>query len=230
MTEAIDFSYFDHCISTMPLFQSLTLEQVQLIQERIQEKTYLDGELLYQAGEQTNALNLIQHGQVRVYRLASSGKEQHIRILEAGDFIGELALFNDRRYDRYVEAIGSITVCSIQRDDFKQILMNHPSIAIELLGELSDRLDHSEQQTTWITSESVQARLAAYLLEESVKQHTVCITLASTKKNIASYLGMSPESFSRGLTKLTKLGSVKQPAPNKIELLNLNALEQIASQ
>lgn len=228
MAEALDFSHYHHCISTMPLFQSLELEQVQLIQARIHERTYSDGELLYRAGDQSNTLTLIQKGQVRVYRLASSGKEQHIRILEPGDFIGELALFNDRRYDRYVEAVGPITVCSIQREDFKQILLKHPMIAIELLGELSDRLDHSEQQTTWITSESVQARLAAYILEEAAKQETACVTLSSTKKNIASYLGMTPETFSRGLTKLTKLGIVKQPAPNKIELLDLIELEQIA--
>lgn len=228
MAEVLDFSHYHHCISTMPLFQSLKFEQVQLIQARIQERTYSDGELLYQAGDHSTTLNLVQKGQVRVYRLASSGKEQHIRILEPGDFIGELALFHDRRYDRYVEAVGAITVCSIQREDFKQILLDHPAIAIELLGELSDRLDHSEQQTTWITSESVQTRLAAYFMEESTKQETACVTLSSTKKNIASYLGMTPESFSRGLSKLTKLGIVKQPAPNKIEILNSVALEEIS--
>lgn len=228
MLNEIDFSQFNHCISTMPLFQSLSLEQVEKIQAVIQEKEFMAGELLSRAGEQADALYLVQKGQVRIYRVSNSGKEQHIRVLEPGDFIGELALFSDRQYERFVEAVEPTTVCCVARDDFKEILINNPHIAIELLSELSERLDHSEQQTTWISSESVQARLAAYILDTYQKQSVECITLPSTKKNIASYLGMSPETFSRGLTKLTKKGIVKQPAPNKIEILDMDKLEDIS--
>lgn len=227
VAKEIDFTKFHHCISTMPLFQTLSLEQIHIIQARIQERVFMAGELLHQAGEQSDALYLVQKGQVRIYRLAKSGKEQHIRILEPGDFIGELSLFNNREYEGFVEAIEPTTVCCVKREDFKQILIDNPLIAIELLSELSDRLDDSEQQTTRITSESVQVRLAAYVLEEYHKQHTKCVTLPSTKKNIASYLGMSPETFSRGLSKLTKEGIVKQSAPNIIEILDVKQLKQL---
>jgi hypothetical protein len=40
---------------------------------------------------------------------------------------------------------------------------------------------------------------------------------------------MSAESFSRGLTKLTKKQIVSQPAPNKIELLAIDELEKLAN-
>ncbi len=226
----MDFSQYHHCISTMPLFQTLSVDQVELIQGQIIERQFSVGDLIHQVGDEANTLYLVQKGQIRTYRLATSGKEQHLRVLEPGDFVGVPALFTQRHYEYFVEATEATTVCCIQRETFKELLLNNPQIALELLSVLSDRLEDSEQQTTWITSESVQGRLANYLLEESHKQANACVTLTSTKKNIASYLGMSPESFSRGLSKLTKAALVKQSQPNMIEILDLAGLEQLAYQ
>lgn len=226
----MDFSQYHHCISTVPLFQSLSVEQVDLIQAQIIERQFSNGDLIHQEGDEANTLYLVQKGQIRIFRLATSGKEQHLRVLEPGDFVGVPALFTQRQYEYFVEATQETTVCCIQRETFKELLLNNPQIALELLSVLSDRLEDSEQQTTWITSESVQGRLANYLLEEAGKQRTATLTLTSTKKNIASFLGMSPESFSRGLSKLTKAGLVKQPKANVIQILDQTGLEQLAYQ
>lgn len=230
MSREIDFTKYDHCISTIPLFQNLVVHQIEVIQHRITEKQFLADAFLYQAGETSEALYLIQEGQVKIYRVSASGKEQVIRVLEQGDFVGEMSLFNDRVYDNYVQAITTTKVCVIHRQDFKEVLLANPQIAWEILAELSNRLTDSEQQTTLITTTSVVARLSNYLLATYRKQQTPRIQLEATKKNIASYLGMSAESFSRGLTKLTKQQIVSQPAPNIIELLDKHALEKIANE
>ncbi len=230
MSREIDFTKYDHCISTMPLFQNLVVHQIEVIQHRITEKQFLADAFLYQAGEKSEALYLIQEGQVKIYRVSASGKEQVIRVLEQGDFVGEMSLFNDRVYDNYVQAITTTKVCVIHRQDFKEVLLANPQIAWEILAELSNRLTDSEQQTTLITTTSVVARLSNYLLAAYRKQQTPRLQLEATKKNIASYLGMSAESFSRGLTKLTKQQIVSQPAPNIIELLDKHTLEKIANE
>ena len=211
----------------MPLFQSLTIEQIKIIQEQIHERKFAPGELVYQLGNEADTLYLVQKGKIQVYRLSNSGKKQHLRVLEPGDFIGVAALFNDRHYEHIAKASEPTTICCIQRDDFKQIILNNPHIALELLSVLSDRLDHSEQQTTWITSESVQSRLANYILEEGQKQKSQYVVLTLIKKDIASFLGMSPETFSRGITKLTKNGLIKQSEPNVIEILDSQKLNNL---
>ncbi|MGO4929261.1 Crp/Fnr family transcriptional regulator [Fundicoccus sp. Sow4_D5] len=226
----MDFSQYHHCISTMPLFQSLSVEQIELIQAQIIERDFATGDLIHREGDEADTLYLVQKGQIRMFRLATSGKEQHLRVLEAGDFVGVPALFAHRHYEYFVEATEETTVCCIQRETFKDLLLSNPQIALELLSVLSERLEESEQQTTWITSESVQSRLANYLLEEAARQATTTITLTSTKKNIASFLGMSPESFSRGLGKLTRAGLVKQPKPNRLEILDQTGLKQLTYQ
>ncbi|XJS10490.1 hypothetical protein ACF3NG_10220 [Aerococcaceae bacterium WGS1372] len=63
----------------------------------------------------------------------------------------------------------------------------NPEIALALLEEFSNRLNASEQQTTWITSESTSDSLAAYLLEAYNQQQILSIEIPSTKKQLASF-------------------------------------------
>ncbi|HFD1706853.1 TPA: cyclic nucleotide-binding domain-containing protein [Enterococcus faecium] len=72
----IDFSKYNHCISTMPLFQELSLNEIQFIQNDITEQTFSAGQFIYQAEEILQSLYLIQEGRVKVYRIGSSGKAQ----------------------------------------------------------------------------------------------------------------------------------------------------------
>lgn len=211
----------------MPLFQGLIVDEIQTIQAYITEKKFSAGKLVYSAGEKLQSLYLIQEGQLRVYRLSTSGKEQLIRILQQGDFVGEMSLFEERHYDYYIEATQPSKLCAIDRNDFEKVLLAHPQIAIELLGEMARRLGDAEQQTTGITTSSTQDRLIHYLLEMSEKQNTLRVKLPTTKKATASYLGMMPETFSRCLSKLTKKNLITQPVPNIIEILDKDALEII---
>ena len=213
----------------MPLFQGLALDEIQTIQSNIKEEHYSAGQFLYRTEDILQSLFLIQEGKVKVYRLGSSGKEQIIRMLEQGDFVGELALFEERHHEYFIEAITPTKVCTIQKDDFEHILLTCPEIALKLLAEMARRLDHTERLATGITTKSAETRLVQYLLEENMKQGKKRINLETTKKELASYLGMTPETFSRYLTKLTKRKLIKQPFPNVIELLNIVELKKLAS-
>ena len=128
-------------------------------------------------------------------------------------------------YEFFIEAILPTKVCTIHKEDFKRILLLHPQIALELLSEMARRLNSTERLTAEITTESVETRLIKYLLGENIKQKTIQIKLETTKKELASYLGMTPETLSRYLTKLTKNRLIRQPHPNIIELINIDQLK-----
>lgn len=54
--------------------------------------------------------------------------------------VGQNTLFSDEIQDTYVDALEKTSICLIKKDDFKKIMMENPTIAINLLKEFSNKL------------------------------------------------------------------------------------------
>jgi CRP-like cAMP-binding protein len=71
----------------------------------------------------------------------------------------------------------------------------------------------------------VETRIALYLLECMENQGTgMEITLPMTRKDLASYLGTTPETISRKLAELETLGYIRQMTSRKIQILDMDGL------
>lgn len=213
------------CIASVPIFSSLTKKQLEKVSLVIRLKTYAKGEIIYRTGEVSDAFHILQEGHIRIYRLAESGKEQLIRIVNPSEFTGELALFKKGNYEAYAEAITDVTVCQISHLDFQSLLAEYPSISLIMLTEISKRLGTSEQQSTWFTTETVRSRLAHFLISQINSTATQPIVdLPMCKKDLASYLGTTPESISREFSKFEKQQSILEISHTCFKILNVDAL------
>ncbi len=72
------------------------------------------------AGDKGEKLYVIHSGKVKISRFTSSGKEQVIRILGPGEFMGELSLFSSATMTDNGEALEDTTMCIIGGSDFKK--------------------------------------------------------------------------------------------------------------
>ena len=196
------------------------------IMEVVRTVSFKKGELIYRADETSDALYIVNRGQVKMYRLAESGKEQLVRILTPGDFTGELALFKQSVHEAYAEAIVDSQICQIHRDDLQQLLLRYPTISLKILTEFSHRLETSEKQTTSLATEKVDTRIALYLVEcvtdNSMNEAT--IELPMSRKDLASYLGTTPETVSRKLTEFEEAGLIEQEGQRKLKLRDIDGL------
>lgn len=215
----------DRCISIVPIFNHLEDEQMDEILSVVRSVSYKKGEIIYRQGDASDSLYIIHCGKVRIYRLSESGKEQILRILNPGDFTGELALFKEGTHEAYAEAMVDTSICLINRNDLQQFLMKYPSISLRILSEFSKRLEQSEKQTARFATENVETRIALFLAECIEKNHeSNVIELPMTKKDLASYLGTTPETLSRKLTDFEKEGYIKQKSNKLIEIVDLDGL------
>ncbi|SJN39502.1 Crp/Fnr family transcriptional regulator [Mesonia sp.] len=188
---------------------------------------YQKGEFLFRSQEKDDALYIVNRGKVRIYRLSDSGKEQLVRILNPGDFTGEWTLFNpDAVHEEYAEATRDTSVCMIQQQDVQEFLKEYPAISLKLLGEMSQRLESSERQTAQVAVESVITRLVLFLAEnvEPEMGNSPTITLPMAKKDIASYLGTTPETISRKFVELEDEGLIQQLSGKRIKIQDLDDL------
>ena len=215
----------DTCVSLVPIFNHLEPHQMEEIHHLTHSVNYKKGEDLYRPGTHSDALYIVSEGRVKIYRLSESGKEQLLRILNPGDFTGELALFNDSYHEAYASAMVDSSVCMVKREDLQGLMLKYPAIAMKILAEFSSRLEQSEKQTTRFATERVEMRIALFLVESmDVKSGSNEITLPMSKKDLASYLGTTPETISRKLFEFEDAGLIKQITNKRIQIIDADGL------
>lgn len=216
------------CVCLVPIFNHLEPNQLEEISNVAHSVSFKKGEVIYHANDESDSLYIVDHGKVKIYRLSESGKEQLIRILQEGDFTGELAIFSETIHETYAEAMEDTRMCIVKRSDLQELLMRYPTISLKLLSEFSSRLGQSEKQAARFATEKVETRIALYLVE-CMDQHKdiMEISLPMSKKDLASFLGTTPETISRKLTELEDAGLIRQKSQRKIEILDVEGLKLI---
>lgn len=216
------------CVSQVPIFRHLEQDQLLEILSVTRTQKYKRGETIYRTGEPSDGLYIVNGGRIKIYRLAESGKEQLLRFLEPGDFGGELALFQETLHENYGEATVNTSICRVNRQDLRVILLRYPSISLKILAEFAQRLEQAEKQATRAAIERVETRLALYLAEllGSLNLRGE-VVLPMSKKDLASYLGTTPESISRKLAELEEAGLIRQVDNRIIEILDGKGLQEV---
>jgi CRP-like cAMP-binding protein len=215
------------CISLVPIFNHLEPEEMNEIVKTTRTMKYARNQEILGEGNNTARLYIVHQGRVKMYRLSESGKEQLIRILKPGDFMGELSLFSDTITDYYAVAMENSELCTMQRSDLQAFLMKYPVISFKIIAEFSRRLDHTEKQLSSLTSEDTEKRIAAYFVQLADANTSNHIVLPMTRKDLASYLGTTPETMSRKLAEFEQSGLIKQMAQRKIIILDIEALKSV---
>lgn len=212
------------CVSLVPIFNHLDCEQMAEIRTVMKSTNFKRGETIFRAGDQADTLYIVNKGKIRIYRLSESGKEQLVRILNPGDFTGELAIFKKDFHESFGETLEETNICMIRQSDLQELLLKIPSISLKILAEFSQRLEQSEKQTARVATEKVETRLALFLAECLSNDRTNEFTLPMSKKDLASYLGTTPETISRKLSDLESLGYIEQKKHKKIKIIDLDGL------
>lgn len=214
------------CIRLVPIFNHLNEEQMSLIAQSAHEVHYAKNALLFGNGDKDDTLYIVNNGRVRIYNLNESGREQTVRILNPGDFMGEVAIFQTESYhSNYAEAISEVSICRIHKKDMDNYLDAYPEIMRRILSDVTKRLQVSEKQTMQVGMEQVESRIINFLAEyvEDEENHTY-VTLPMSKKELASYLGTTPETISRKFSSLEDKGLIKQHTHKYIEIFDLDEL------
>jgi CRP/FNR family transcriptional regulator len=191
------------------------------------QREYKKGETIYSEGEPSENLYVINNGKVKISKLSEEGKEQIIRILYDGDFMGELSLFTQSPYMNNAEALETTLVCIVNGKKINELIEKYPSVSLKIMKELSSRLEETERLIESIGLGSVEQRVAEVLLKMSDDNNTV--NLSISKRDLAAHIGMSQETLSRKLSNFQEEGWIKQEGQRKIKIINRMSLEDISN-
>jgi len=170
------------------------------------QKRFKKGEIIFTPGDSFDDLFVVNKGMVKISKVSSLGKEQILRILKPGDFMGELALFSKSILNNTAEALEQTEICIIQGNKIRQLLIQNPEMAIKFLQKYTERIEETEELIEQIGLRDVEQRIANYLLIEIENNQIINnngkyeITLPVSKGDLAALIGTTQETLSRKLS------------------------------
>lgn len=220
------------CARKVPIFASLNDEELQKVTSLIVQKKYPKGSLICHEGEPFENLLLINKGKVKVYRNSVDGKEQILYILSEGDFFGERnLLIKEKLADCNAETMEETMVCTITKQDYRQLLLRYPDIGLKIMEELFERIDKLENLLANVNPRETEQRICLMLIEFRNKygkiqpDGTILIDLPLNREEMANYIGLTRETVSRKLNVLKEAGIIDLIGNKKIQINDEKALE-----
>lgn len=164
-------------------------------------KTLNKKEVLFLEGQKGHSLFLLVEGTVQLYKNSIDGREVVIKTIGSGEIFGEVILFEKDSYPVSACAIEKSTVylmpkrqivCLFQRAQFRN----------DFIRMLMEKQRYLTDKILSLSAFDVEERLFKFLREQFGKKDEYPINL--TKKDVASAIGVLPETLSRVLMRLKK--------------------------
>jgi len=152
-------------IRSVTLFASLRDEEAEELVTLLQSRPVPAGTLLFHAGENGDAMYLIQSGRVRIAVDDSEGQQIVLAELAQGDFFGEMSLIDGKQRSADAHVIEDAQLSVLSRENFLRYINTHPGVALEMLSAVFQRLRHTDRM--------LQQRVSRNVNEEQAKRMTL---------------------------------------------------------
>ena len=218
----------DTCVTLVPIFANLDAQAQLEVAGFARPRRIRKGATLYRQGEHVAQLFVVHQGEAKLTHLRADGHEQVLRTVGPGEVVGEHAFLTGARPDHTVVALEPVTACVFDHRDLGRLTVTHPEIAVALLRRMSQLLAETEERLRAVSATDVTARLADYLMNlPNTGTGQFVVVLPMAKRDVASYLGTTPESLSRAFARL-EADQLVTVEGRRIRLLDVAALAAAA--
>ena len=147
----------------VPLFESLDNEAAGEMCHLLESVDSKAGAVLFRAGDEGDAMYIIERGKVRICVQTVDGREVTLTELDRGDFFGEMVLLGGQR--RSADAIvgEDARLAVLSRDHFLSFMRSNPNVALEMLTALANRLRRTDELLRHSATRNVNVEEAARL-------------------------------------------------------------------
>lgn len=210
-------------LSHINLLDELPEEELKKIDEVTVTAPIKKGTIILSPTQHMRSLFFLKKGQVRLYRISSTGKEFTVDLLSEGNIFGETSSFSLTEYNIYAETMIDSLVCTLTKDRFEELLRQNPDISLKLITILTSKLKEVYQITESIAYKDVKHRILLLFMQLSNRfgvrsgdWQTVEVKI--TQHDIASMIGSSRETVSLLLGELEREQVIKRK-PLKINIV-----------
>jgi len=216
------------CDIQAPCFQSLSLEEMEIVQESKTQVLFRKGENLTKQGAFASYVLFIINGLVRQTVEGDTTRNLNLSIMQTGDFVGLSVIFDQQTFNYSTHALKDTQVYLITKEALKRIVSNNGAFAHAIIKRYCEQNNLLLGILRNMVYKQMNGRLAdtlLYLSSEKLKQENVFSLL--TRKDIADFAGISVESTVKLLKTFEKDGLIHLEDKN-ILIANRQALQEIS--
>ena len=130
-------------LDSAPLFAGLAGEELAALAQITLEQEYQPGEILFEEGQPPHHLYVIVKGKVEVFHRVDE-KERPVAYLGEKECVGEMAVLDDEPRSASVKAVETTLALKVDRESFKELILDRPQISFAIFKILSGRLRHKQ--------------------------------------------------------------------------------------
>ncbi len=225
-------SNIDPAFATAPLFEGLPEAALSQVCDRFQLRSFSRDEQLFREGEPATKFLLIARGQVKVVQTSVEGTEVILQIFEPGQLIGALATLGGGIYPATSIALTDGAVYTIPAQDFEELMLAHPQIALNMLRFATRLLLQAHKRLRELSTERVERRIARTLSRLAAQigkkeGRSVRLEAPLTRQDLAEMCGTTLYTVSRTLKGWERRG-ILQAKREQITILDPHKLVVIA--
>lgn len=196
-------------ILALPAFSKLETSELDKLLSHADIRQVKKGQLLFLQSEPLSRMYLVLSGWVKLFKGSDGGDEAVLQMLSAGDSIMEASVFLDMPSAASAQAAEDTTLLTLPASLVRRTLSENRAFALNMVGSLSVRSQNLIRQIEHSRLRRASERTGWFLLKLAQEQSSLsatCIQFPFDKSLIASYLDMTPETFSRTLKKFKDRG------------------------
>jgi CRP-like cAMP-binding protein len=121
-------------------------------------REFAAGEVLFREGETGEEMFVIQSGRIRITKVIG-GEPRALAMLGRGEFIGEMAILNEKPRTATATVVEAATLLVIGAKTLEVMISNNSEIAFRLIKKLARRLDSADELVQILLNPDPEARV-----------------------------------------------------------------------
>jgi CheY-like chemotaxis protein len=184
-------------------------------------------DVIYNEGDHSNYIYLINQGAVKCFRIDEKGKELVTALYKEDDLFGYTSFTQNIPHQETATAIANTKLVGVSIIDFKDILIENHMVALELIELLTDDLSVIKGQLIQMAYGTVNKKTATTILKFAEKiNRSPEDPIKISRNDLASVAGIASETLIRALTEFKKQGIIKAEGRN-IKVIDIEKLKNI---
>lgn len=212
---------FDQLLRRARLFQGVDDQALAGLVNIAQLRSFDRGERICRQDELKPGIFVVARGSARALVGSEDGREHVTRLLASGDAFADMATLGNFPCPASVEATEVMKALFLSSPQIDQWLCDHPSACRQVLTNTATEAGRLIRQITRLTLLNAHSRVAQFLLERDG-------SVRWGKRHVASYLGLTSETFSRVLRRLIEARLIEAPPDEDVRILDPEGLRAVS--